>query len=278
MSKKSDDKEMWQYLIAALIVATLSFLPAFWDKANSEPWYVMIGAWIYVVLISIPSVMIIGILGRGLLEGLGILKEKKNIIKSDSKSFDNSNIISSPSGHNTYNNSLPGKEIKTLVNSNTYEISTNDILHIDNIVLNKNQILVSKGDWEEINKKKDLIGKLGEKIVLEDENRNLLKFGFNDLIARNMAELMGDGLGYDIISYDRNRNQILIEVKASNSGSTAMHMTANELSVMQMNIDKYQIKFVHLKGPDNISITTYSARDILSTFTFHPSTYILKKR
>jgi len=79
-----------------------------------------------------------------------------------------------------------------------------------------------------------ILGKAGEKFVLEVEEKRLREAGRPDLAkkVRWTADIDGDGAGYDIQSFDNNGAQIFIEVKTTRGGkSTKFFLTRNELSV-----------------------------------------------
>jgi len=78
------------------------------------------------------------------------------------------------------------------------------------------------------------LGLAGEKFVLDVEHRRLWELGFRSLAERidHVAQTQGDGLGYDIVSYDENGRERLIEVKTTAFGSmTPFFASAKELSV-----------------------------------------------
>jgi hypothetical protein len=81
---------------------------------------------------------------------------------------------------------------------------------------NKNSKLTNK-DFLEIEINNKHLGLLGEKFILQHEINYLKSIGKYDL-AQNVEHVSvekGDGLGYDIISYDKDENQIMIEVKTT---------------------------------------------------------------
>ncbi len=71
------------------------------------------------------------------------------------------------------------------------------------------------------NEKRQLHGKIGEKIALEAEKMRLISIGLEDLVehvqlvAQLDEEITFDGLGYDIISFNKKRERVFIEVKTS---------------------------------------------------------------
>jgi len=78
------------------------------------------------------------------------------------------------------------------------------------------------------------LGLAGERFVLDVEHRRLWELGLRSLAERieHVATTQGDGLGYDIISYDENGRERLIEVKTTAFGSmTRFFASAKEVSV-----------------------------------------------
>jgi hypothetical protein len=78
------------------------------------------------------------------------------------------------------------------------------------------------------------LGLAGEKFVLDVEHRRLWELGLRSLAERieHVAQTQGDGLGYDIVSYDEDGRERLIEVKTTAFGSmTPFFASAREVSL-----------------------------------------------
>lgn len=73
-------------------------------------------------------------------------------------------------------------------------------------------------NYEKINRVKKETGLKGEKAVLEFEKNKLIKLGYYDLVEY-VQQCDNDAQGYDIISFDENRNEIHIEVKTNSSSN-----------------------------------------------------------
>ncbi|MEW6258175.1 MAG: DUF3883 domain-containing protein, partial [Pseudomonadota bacterium] len=74
---------------------------------------------------------------------------------------------------------------------------------------------LSDEQLQKLIKEKNEIGRLGEEYVLEYENRRLNELGINRT-GRPQAKFLSDvGAGYDILSLDKNGNNIFIEVKTT---------------------------------------------------------------
>jgi hypothetical protein len=94
----------------------------------------------------------------------------------------------------------------------------------------------SKIDYAAREDRNRKLGRSGEQIVLEYERWRLEKAGRKDLSARIrwVAEQDGDGLGYDITSFDEDGTEIFIEVKTTRSGTEMPFLiSANEVAVSQ---------------------------------------------
>jgi hypothetical protein len=124
--------------------------------------------------------------------------------------------------------------------------------------------------------RKVLVGKAGEEIVIEFEKYRLTRLGRADLAERIawVSRDEGDVFGYDIRSFDELGSEIVIEVKATERGSTTpFFLTLNELVTSQQFGQSYRLYRVYgigrdphayeLRGPLDASLelkpVTYSA-------------------
>lgn len=112
------------------------------------------------------------------------------------------------------------------------------------------------------------IGDAGEEFVYQYERDEVKKYKLgDDKQVRRVAKLDGDGLGYDILSYDKYGNEKYIEVKTT-SGPEDGHIfiTANELAQSEKLPEQYylyrvyEFDKVNLKG--KISIRKGSLKDL----------------
>lgn len=81
--------------------------------------------------------------------------------------------------------------------------------------------------------RKQSLGLAGENFVMEFESRRLFAAGQKKLANKieHVSQTQGDGLGYDILSFDENGKERLIEVKTTTFGKrTPFFITRNELS------------------------------------------------
>jgi hypothetical protein len=94
-------------------------------------------------------------------------------------------------------------------------------------------------------KRNKLIGDAGEEFVLRHERKKVLEYGI-DLVPERKSLTEGDGLGYDILSYDENGNEIFIEVKTTTGKEDArFYITANELKKSDEVGDAYRLYRVY---------------------------------
>jgi hypothetical protein len=88
------------------------------------------------------------------------------------------------------------------------------------------------------------LGRAGELFVLELESRRLHAEGKKALSERveHVAVSQGDGLGYDILSFERNGRERLIEVKTTAFGElTPFYISRNEIARSNTDADKFHL-------------------------------------
>jgi hypothetical protein len=92
------------------------------------------------------------------------------------------------------------------------------------------------------------LGKAGERCVFDHERAVLSSANRQDLAdkVRWVAELDGDGAGYDIMSFEPDGRERLLEVKTTNGWErTPFHISSNELAVANLRRDTWQLIRVH---------------------------------
>lgn len=105
--------------------------------------------------------------------------------------------------------------------------------------------LVQKFDPVERDFRNRTLGDAGEKLVFETEVGELISAGRMDLAKRVSwaSKELGDGLGYDIASYDLSGREKFIEVKTTvGSNRTPFFMTRNEKSFAEEADERYSIR------------------------------------
>jgi Domain of unknown function (DUF3883) len=88
------------------------------------------------------------------------------------------------------------------------------------------------------------LGIAGERLVVQLEHRRLWEAGRRALANRveHVAHTRGDGLGYDVLSFEVNGRERLIEVKTTRySEFTPFFATRNEVEVSDRDADRYQL-------------------------------------
>lgn len=96
------------------------------------------------------------------------------------------------------------------------------------------------------------LGLQGEKLVVLTERERLAKSGRNDLAGRveHCSLTIGDGLGFDVSSFDLAGNPIYIEVKTTRYDvSTPFFLTRNELATSERIGSSYRLYRVHGYDP-----------------------------
>ncbi len=98
----------------------------------------------------------------------------------------------------------------------------------------------STNNIEDAREKKN-IGDGGEDLVMQYEMEKLKRLGIKKK-PEHISRSKGDGLGYDILSYDEDGNPIFIEVKTTRSSSkTNFYVTINELTCSMENKENYYL-------------------------------------
>jgi hypothetical protein len=109
--------------------------------------------------------------------------------------------------------------------------------------------LIRKFDPVERDHHNRSLGRAGEAFVVDVERRNLANANRSDLArkVRWIAAEDGDGAGYDVLSYNPDGQQRLIEVKTTNgSARTPFFLTRNECAAATERPADWRIYRVHL--------------------------------
>jgi hypothetical protein len=88
------------------------------------------------------------------------------------------------------------------------------------------------------------LGRAGEEFVLNFERARLINEGQRKLADRieHVADTRGDHVGYDILSFEKNGRERLIEVKTTAFGMyTPFFVTPNELETSKDANDRYNV-------------------------------------
>jgi hypothetical protein len=115
------------------------------------------------------------------------------------------------------------------------------------------QRLIRKFDPVERDHRNRALGKAGEAFVVEIERQRLTEADRTDLArkVRWIAAEEGDGAGYDVLSFDRDGRERLLEVKTTNGAArTPFFLTRNECELATERPTDWSIYRVHLFAKD----------------------------
>lgn len=99
-------------------------------------------------------------------------------------------------------------------------------------------------DYVALEAKNRSLGVAGEEFVIRFETARLEAAGQGRLASRieHVSRTRGDGLGYDVLSFDTNGRERLIEVKTTAYGvSTPFFVTPNEVEVSRESTEQFHI-------------------------------------
>ncbi len=99
-------------------------------------------------------------------------------------------------------------------------------------------------NYLEIEARNHSLGRVGELFVLAFEHHRLRDAGQKRLADRveHVAATKGDGLGYDVLSFEASGRERLIEVKTTPFGAmTPFYVTSNEVNVSEAHAAEYQL-------------------------------------
>lgn len=140
---------------------------------------------------------------------------------------------------------------------NTIELANLE-LEFDVIISNKKHYdskikkgKITKGrkiNQNKSNKNKIISGKIGEKIVYDYEVKKVKQLGIDKeviwITKTKDKDITLDGLGYDIVSYNKNGEKIYIEVKCSttnNSDNVSFNISKKEIQLMQGKLNNIDV-------------------------------------
>jgi hypothetical protein len=99
-------------------------------------------------------------------------------------------------------------------------------------------------DYGALQEESRRVGKLGEKLVVEYEQARLRREGRADLadVVRWVADADGDGLGYDVLSFEASGEVLHIEVKATAlAAQTPFYLPSAELDFARRHAGSYAL-------------------------------------
>lgn len=150
-----------------------------------------------------------------------------------------------------------------------------------NIAVNTQQFLsVKSPNYAEKDAKNRKLGLLGEKLCLKAEEKRLNKIGRKDLAVKivHVSDVVGDGAGYDILSFNDDGTPLLIEVKTTRgSEKTAFYLSANELAFSAANNTNFKLIRIYNFDENTMSGDYYELNgDLSNSVNLEPTTYRVK--
>ena len=140
--------------------------------------------------------------------------------------------------------------------------------------------VAKKIDYESLNKTKKNIGTFGEILIYNDEVRRVAEAGITKEVE-HVALTQGDGLGYDVLSYDEKGNELYIEVKTTKANQVdGFYLTEKELKVAHEHADNFRLYRVYNLNMDagTYSVQIFTGRDIESMFDVKPVSFVAVKK
>lgn len=127
---------------------------------------------------------------------------------------------------------------------------------------NNNPITSNKTNYALTELKKAIQGERAENLVMLFEKDKLEKSGRPDLakMVEQVSKTQGDGLGYDILSFNENGEQIYIEVKSKKHFNNIIdfYLTENEFRFLNANLNSFIYYVYDIYENPKIHITTLS--------------------
>ena len=144
-------------------------------------------------------------------------------------------------------NHLQEEQMQSIEDVKEIDIQTKPALDIsvNTSIVNFNPSITN---YIQNNKENKRIGDLGELFVVQFERDKLKKVNKPKLAKKvaHHAKDKGDGLGYDVYSFDENGNEMFIEVKATKGNkNTPFYITRNELERSKQEQDNFFVYRVY---------------------------------
>lgn len=128
-------------------------------------------------------------------------------------------------------------------------------------------------DYNEIDKENKKIGDIGELMVLEYERLRTAKFNTGNQPTHDAKDI-GDGIGYDILSYEEDRSKKYIEVKTTKGKkSSSFFITQNELKKSQIEKGNYFLYRLYDLDEKLMKAKLFIINGDLSNYCINPIKY-----
>ncbi len=116
------------------------------------------------------------------------------------------------------------------------------------------------------------IGDAGEELVKQYEINRLINAGHDDLADK--VEIVKDGKGFDILSFNSKRKPRYIEVKTTTNGSlTPFDYTINEKLFAEKNVDSYYIYRLYNYDKESNTADFYVISQLEESVLMQPTTF-----
>jgi hypothetical protein len=127
-------------------------------------------------------------------------------------------------------------------------------------------------DYISVAKQYKDLGNAGEELVIEYEKEKLKKLGFQELIDEVKSVL--DGKGYDVLSFDENRNEIHIEVKTTSGDiNTPFFLSENEYGYLKFKPEYYYLYRIYNFDIEFNTGSFYILKDAQNQILIEPTNY-----
>ena len=127
-------------------------------------------------------------------------------------------------------------------------------------------------DYEKEQREATDLGRSGEDLVIKYEKEKLKRLGLEHLIDK--VGKRKDGEGYDILSFDKDGNEILIEVKTTTGGiDTPFDISWNEVKRAEKDYGKYKIYRLYNFDKNSNSVPRFYVVDDIDSLLLEPVNY-----
>ena len=109
---------------------------------------------------------------------------------------------------------------------------------------NEAQRVARKRDYAAREAHNSSLGRAGEELVVKFEQFRLAKEGLEQLAAKveHVSKTKGDGLGFDVLSFDAEGNERFIEVKTTSfAKETPFYASSSEIRFAEGNAERYSL-------------------------------------
>lgn len=138
---------------------------------------------------------------------------------------------------------------------------------------------IRDNDYFNNHKRQKQLGNFGEIFVVEYEKRFLQENGRKDLAEKveHVSMTKGDGLGYDVLSYDLNGRKKFIEVKTTRGALTQeFFVTSTELAFSKQNSGRFWLYRVYKFNEQNNTANIEMIHGDISNLCQVPATYCVR--